>query len=235
MAKRDISKDRQAVYYLGTIVMVIGVLMFLSVFISGAANFGNFDNFEGRAQSEMIRAIAGMVLVAIGGGLKSVGSRGLAGSGVILDPEQSREDLEPWSRMTGGMVKDAADEAGLVPAVAVIGDSTFTHSGITGLLDAVLENSPITIIISDNSTTGMTGGQKSAATGRLERICAGIGVESEHLITIDPMKKNHETNVNIILKELEYSGVSVIIAQRECIQTAIRRKRIGKVADSQNI
>ena len=61
-----------------------------------------------------------------------------------------------------------AADAGLFPSVAVIGDSTFTHSGMTGLLDAVVKNSSVTIIISDNSTTGMTGGQKSQATGRIE-------------------------------------------------------------------
>ena len=110
------------------------------------------------------------------------------------------------------MAKGAAD-AGLIPSVAVIGDSTFTHSGITGLLDAVIENSPITVIISDNSTTGMTGGQKSAATGRLEKICTGMGVEPEHVITLVPLKKNHTENVEIISKELQYQGVSVIIAQ----------------------
>ena len=125
------------------------------------------------------------------------------------------------------MAKGAAD-AGLVPSVAVIGDSTFTHSGITGLLDAVNENSPITLIISDNSTTGMTGGQTSAATGRLEQICLGIGIEEDHLIVIDPLKKNHSKNVEVMAKELEFNGVSVIIAQRECIQTLLRRKRQQK-------
>jgi indolepyruvate ferredoxin oxidoreductase alpha subunit len=122
------------------------------------------------------------------------------------------------------MAVGAAD-AGLFPSIAVIGDSTFTHSGMTGLLDAVSKNSPVTIIISDNSTTGMTGGQKSQATGRLEQICAGIGVVKEHLITIIPLRKNHEENVRIIREEMQYKGVSVIIATRECIQTAIRRKK----------
>jgi indolepyruvate ferredoxin oxidoreductase, alpha subunit len=69
-----------------------------------------------------------------------------------------------------------AADAGLFPSVAVIGDSTFTHSGMTGLLDAVVKNSAVTVIISDNSTTGMTGGQQSQATGRLQQICSGIGV-----------------------------------------------------------
>jgi indolepyruvate ferredoxin oxidoreductase alpha subunit len=118
-----------------------------------------------------------------------------------------------------------AAEAGLFPSVAVIGDSTFTHSGMTGLLDAVIRNTPVTIIISDNSTTGMTGGQKSQATGRLESIVTGLGVEKEHLKMIVPLRKNHDENVRIISKELEYRGVSVIIASRECIQTAAKRKK----------
>lgn len=122
------------------------------------------------------------------------------------------------------MAKGAAD-AGLIPSVAVIGDSTFTHSGITGLLDAVIDNSPITVIISDNMTTGMTGGQKSSASGRLENICLGIGVSRDHLRTIEPLKKYHKKNVEIIRQELQYMGVSVIISQRECIQTAVRNKK----------
>jgi indolepyruvate ferredoxin oxidoreductase alpha subunit len=118
-----------------------------------------------------------------------------------------------------------AADAGLFPSVAVIGDSTFTHSGMTGLLDAVGKNSPVTIIVSDNSTTGMTGGQKSQATGRIEQICAGIGVANEHIRMIVPLRKNHEENVHIMMEEFQYRGVSVIIASRECIQTATRRRK----------
>lgn len=122
------------------------------------------------------------------------------------------------------MAKGAAD-AGLFPSVAVIGDSTFSHSGMTGLLEAVIENSPITVIISNNFSTGMTGGQTSPVAGSLESICKGIGVEQDHIFVIDPHKKYHEQNVAIIMKELEYKGLSVIIAQRECIRYAIKRKK----------
>jgi Indolepyruvate ferredoxin oxidoreductase, alpha and beta subunits len=118
-----------------------------------------------------------------------------------------------------------ASDAGLFPSVAVIGDSTFTHSGMTGLLDAVVKNSSVTIIISDNSTTGMTGGQKSQATGRLEQICEGIGVSHEHIRVITPLRKNNTENVRILKEEFEHKGVSVVIASRECIQTAVKRKR----------
>jgi indolepyruvate ferredoxin oxidoreductase, alpha subunit len=125
------------------------------------------------------------------------------------------------------MAKGAAD-AGLVPAVAVIGDSTFTHSGITGLLDAVNENAPVTVIILDNGTTAMTGGQKSAATGKIEDICQGLGVDPEHIIILTPLQKHHGENLELIKRELEYQGVSVIIPRRECIVTATKRLRDEK-------
>lgn len=108
------------------------------------------------------------------------------------------------------MAKGAAD-GGQFPSVAVIGDSTFTHSGMTALLDAVNEKSNITVVISDNLTTGMTGGQDSAGTGRLEQICAGLGVEPEHIRVVVPLPKNMEEIRRTIREEIEYKGVSVII------------------------
>jgi indolepyruvate ferredoxin oxidoreductase, alpha subunit len=96
---------------------------------------------------------------------------------------------------------------------------------MTGLLDAVNDKSPVTVIIADNSTTGMTGGQKSSATGKVEDICRGVGVEEEHIRVLKPLRKNHEENVKIILEELNYQGVSVIIPRRECIQTLNKRMR----------
>ena len=125
------------------------------------------------------------------------------------------------------MAKGAAD-AGQWPSVAVIGDSTFTHSGMTGLLDAVNSKSDIVIIISDNLTTGMTGGQDSAGTGRIESICLGIGVEPEHVRTVIPLPKNMAEMEDIIRQEIEYQGVSVIVPRRECIQTARRHAKQTK-------
>ncbi|MDY0103929.1 MAG: thiamine pyrophosphate-dependent enzyme [Lentimicrobium sp.] len=125
------------------------------------------------------------------------------------------------------MAKGAAD-AGLVPAIAVIGDSTFTHSGMTGLLDAVVAKSPVTVMILDNGTTAMTGGQDSAAQGRIEDICAAIGVERDHIRILDPLPKHHEENLKVMKEEIAYTGVSVIIPRRECIQTLTRRMRETK-------
>ncbi|NOZ46868.1 MAG: indolepyruvate ferredoxin oxidoreductase [Chlorobi bacterium] len=125
------------------------------------------------------------------------------------------------------MAKGAAD-AGLIPAVAFIGDSTFTHSGITGLIDAVKEKSHVTIIIADNFTTAMTGGQESSATGKIEDICQGIGVEPEHIRIFVPLKKNMDEMVRIFKEEMAYEGVSVVIPRRECIQTLAKRKKEAK-------
>lgn len=119
------------------------------------------------------------------------------------------------------MAKGAAD-AGQHPAIAVIGDSTFTHSGMTGLLDAINENTPVTIIISDNLTTGMTGGQPSQGTGKLEAICIGLGADPAHVRTIDALPKNHADMTAMFREEIDYRGVSVIVSRRECIQTARR-------------
>lgn len=125
------------------------------------------------------------------------------------------------------MAKGACD-AGLFPTVAVIGDSTFTHSGMTGLLDAVNERTPITVIISDNESISMTGGQESSALGKIESICRGIGVEPEHIRVLLPVPKNHEELCRIIREELEYKGVSVIIPRRVCIQKAARDAKKAK-------
>lgn len=125
------------------------------------------------------------------------------------------------------MAKGAAD-AGLFPAIAVIGDSTFTHSGMTGLLDAINDKSNITVVISDNLTTAMTGGQDSAGTNKFEAICLGLGVEPEHVRVVVPLAKNMPEITRILREEIEYNGVSVIIPRRECIQTLTRKARKAK-------
>lgn len=130
------------------------------------------------------------------------------------------------------MAKGASD-AGVFPAVAIIGDSTFTHSGMTGLLDAVNENAPITIIISDNLTTGMTGGQDSAGTNKFEAICRGLGVSDEHLKVVVPLPQNMDEITRILREEIEYRGLSVIIPRRECIQT-LARKAKARAAQNDN-
>ena len=125
------------------------------------------------------------------------------------------------------MAKGAAD-AGQFPSFAVIGDSTFTHSGMTGLLDCVNSKANVVVLISDNLTTGMTGGQDSAGTGRLEAICEGLGVEKEHVRVVVPLPKNMEEIKQVLREEVAYNGTSVVIARRECIQTLKRHLKSKK-------
>jgi len=123
------------------------------------------------------------------------------------------------------MAKGAAD-AGLHPAVAVIGDSTFTHSGMTSLLDAVCENTRMTVFILDNGTTGMTGGQESAAAGRLDSLVAGLGVPAAKIQVITPLPQQHAANVAALRQAIfNTDGLAVVIARRECIQTAKSHKK----------
>ena len=128
------------------------------------------------------------------------------------------------------MAKGAAD-AGQWPAVAIIGDSTFTHSGMTGLLDAINENANITVIISDNLTTGMTGGQDSAGTNKFEAICRGLGLSDDHLKVVVPLPKNMPEITQIIRDEINYKGTSVIIPRRECMQTLQRHLKQKKAQE----
>ena len=123
-----------------------------------------------------------------------------------------------------------ASNAGLKPALSLIGDSTFTHSGMTGLLDCVNEGSDVTVVIVDNSTTAMTGGQPSSAENKLVGICEGLGVPREHIRIITPIPGKHEENVRVLREEVAYAGTSVIIAERECIQTARKKARKAKAA-----
>ncbi len=108
--------------------------------------------------------------------------------------------------------------------VAVIGDSTFLHSGMTGLLDIVYNQGNVTVIILDNRTTGMTGGQDHPGTGRtlqqaasrevdLVKLCLALGVE--HVQRVDPYRL---PEVHRALKEaLARQGPSVIITSRPCV------------------
>ncbi len=125
------------------------------------------------------------------------------------------------------MAKGASD-AGLIPAVAVIGDSTFTHSGMTGLLDAVNDKANIVVVISDNESVSMTGGQDSSALGKVESICQGVGVDPAHIRVLVPLNKYHDQMVQAFEEEIAYDGVSVIVFRRECIQAAAKRMRKAK-------
>jgi indolepyruvate ferredoxin oxidoreductase alpha subunit len=77
----------------------------------------------------------------------------------------------------------------------------------------------------------MTGQQDSQALGHIEDICKGIGVDPDHIIVMNPTKKNHEFMVNTIKTEMAYQGVSVIIPRRQCIQTVKNKDLVQKLRD----
>jgi hypothetical protein len=108
---RNISSGRKIAYYSGGMIMLIGIISFGSVFFSAIQHHGDFNNFESQSKSMMTRAFGGIALIVVGGVISGIGARGAAGSGLILDPEQARDDLEPYTRMAGGMVQDVLDEA----------------------------------------------------------------------------------------------------------------------------
>ncbi|MDR0443156.1 MAG: indolepyruvate ferredoxin oxidoreductase subunit alpha [Treponema sp.] len=123
-----------------------------------------------------------------------------------------------------GMAKGAAD-AGLKHCIAVIGDSTFLHSGITSLLDAVAADTPMTVIILDNSIVAMTGCQPTIVPSEnLAKLILGCGVKPEHLLELEAKKQIVEENAAKLKKEIEYRGLSVVIFKRECLE-AFRKKR----------
>lgn len=113
----------------------------------------------------------------------------------------------------------AAGENGLKYALAIIGDSTFNHSGITPLVEGIQRKTPFVAVILDNATTAMTGGQETLVIGEpLDRMILGMGLDPAHLRVINPIPKNHEENTRIIREEAEYRGPSVVIARRACLQ-----------------
>ena len=122
-------------------------------------------------------------------------------------------------------------------SVAVLGDSTFIHSGITGLINAVYDRSNINVIILDNRITGMTGHQQNPATGfdihgnpapqlNLEAVCEAVGA---HVRVVNPMQMKDMEQA--LREETQRDGVSVIIARYPCALLDKRPKQPCTIAD----
>lgn len=121
---------------------------------------------------------------------------------------------------------------GVKRVAAVIGDSTFLHSGITALISAVYNKANILVAILDNSSVAMTGHQPTPLTGitamgeeggrvSLEDICRACGATSVEVV--DPIE--HEKTEKILKEKLDSPGVNVVIARRPCIHVAKKRKK----------
>lgn len=129
-------------------------------------------------------------------------------------------------------------EAGIkTPVIATIGDSTFFHAGIPGLVNAIQHNVPLTVIIMDNGWTAMTGMQVNPNTAQefqgsdwrqldLEKIIPALGVDQ--FFVADPYRLPEMTE--ILQKCMQQPGVKVILARRECaIQSNRRKIKYGKM------
>jgi indolepyruvate ferredoxin oxidoreductase alpha subunit len=124
-----------------------------------------------------------------------------------------------------GMARGAA-EAGIKYAIAVIGDSTFLHSGIPSLIDAVAHHAPMTLVILDNTIVAMTGCQEPVVpSASLERLILGTGVDPAHLVFLPARAPKREENLAAFKREMDYRGVSVVVFRRECLEAARKRKK----------
>jgi indolepyruvate ferredoxin oxidoreductase alpha subunit len=129
------------------------------------------------------------------------------------------------------------------PVAAAIGDSTFLHAGIPALLDAVYNRTPITVVILDNGTTAMTGGQPHPGTGQtirgeaaprsdLAALCRALGVEWIRVVDPYDVGATHRT----LEAALAHHGVSVVITNRPCVEVPvkIRERPYGVVSSACN-
>ncbi len=164
------------------------------------------------------------------GGLRVMGDIGCYSLGYLKPHEAIHSCLCMGSSI--GMAIGAA-HAGMTPSLAVIGDGTFTHSGMAPLLDAARENSNVKVFILDNSIVAMTGGQPTMATDdEVSDLVAGLGVPREHIRIVSPVPQKKDENVRAIKDEIAYTGLSVIIARRACVTYAkvIKQQRRERAA-----
>lgn len=139
--------------------------------------------------------------------------------------------------VSSGMAQVLEDDV-----LCVVGDSTFFHAALPGLVNAVYHDLNITLFVLNNEVTAMTGQQTHPATpkGRgkpegtkvldIETVCKGIGVQ--HIVTIDSY--DVKNNVNIIKEAMDFKGPSVVISKRACALHGDRIKRRTGVPIIQN-
>jgi len=110
-----ISTERKGLYYLGLVLMVAGVMLFLSSFF-----IANEPGFSMGPPPFFQRALIGMICIIIGSVLMNVGLKGTAGSGLILDPNKARDDLKPFSSAKGKIINDVIENIDVVRNISDI-------------------------------------------------------------------------------------------------------------------
>ncbi|MCZ7533722.1 MAG: indolepyruvate ferredoxin oxidoreductase subunit alpha [Acidimicrobiia bacterium] len=146
-----------------------------------------------------------------------------------LEPLSSMDTCIAMGSSIGMAVGMAASGGAGAPVVATIGDSTFLHGGIAGLADAVYADANITVIILDNGTTAMTGGQEHPGTGTtlqgaeakavdLVGLCEALGVRDVRVI--DPYDMG--ATYSAIEGAVAHIGPSVVITNRPCVEAPVK-------------
>jgi hypothetical protein len=127
-----VSQGRKSLHKNGLVLTVIGIAGFFVCFIGFA--LAGFAEVEGGGGPHpiffWIGGVVCMAMIGIGQVMRRVARRGMAGSGLVLDPERARDDLEPWARMGGGLVGDALDESGLMDDEDDDGDLDFEEPAV---------------------------------------------------------------------------------------------------------
>jgi indolepyruvate ferredoxin oxidoreductase alpha subunit len=160
---------------------------------------------------------------------------------------------EPWNAMdtiismgaslgvAHGMAKAFAGDAAAKPVLAVIGDSTFLHTGMPALANIAYQGGNVTVLLLDNRATAMTGGQDNPGTGhrldgtqapRLDfaRLVEALGVRPERVRVVDPYQL--PTFFKVLREEMKVPELSVIITDRPCVMSRdFERRRPLEVED----
>ncbi|NLK73838.1 MAG: zinc ribbon domain-containing protein [Clostridiales bacterium] len=120
-----INKKRKAAYYIGMGMIIVGFILFVSVFFKAGNimtnSFNSFASdpfFSGPSSSFIARPVIGMILIISGAIVMSIGEKGAAGSGLILDPDKAREDLKPFNEAKGAMINDVISNIHVVDSLA---------------------------------------------------------------------------------------------------------------------
>ena len=162
---------------------------------------------------------------------------------------------EPWNAMdtiismgaslgvAHGMAKAFARDAGAKPVLAVIGDSTFLHTGMPALANIAYQGGNVTVLLLDNRATAMTGGQDNPGTGqrldgtqapRLDfaKLVEALGVRPERVRVVDPYEL--PTFFKVLREEMKMPELSVIITDQPCVMSRnFERRRPLAVQDEQ--
>lgn len=164
------------------------------------------------------------VIAGLGDGVRVMGDIGCYSLGYLAPHQAIHSCLCMGSSI--GMAIGAA-HSGMNPSLCVIGDGTFTHSGMAPLLDAAHENTNIKVFILDNSIVAMTGGQPTMATDEeVVDLVAGLGVPRAHIRIVEPTAHKKHHTITVIREEMAYTGLSVIVARRACVTYAKEIKEI---------